>query len=59
MGGRSSRIQAEGEQVWIGDATVRQTNLDAENGIVHVEGRVLRKRRDSSVGTIGALLGCT
>lgn len=42
MSGESYRIRADGEQVRIGDATIRQTDLEAENGIVHVIDRVLR-----------------
>lgn len=42
MSGEDYRIRASGEQVRIGDATVRQTDLEAENGIVHVIDRVLR-----------------
>ncbi|MEF8817090.1 MAG: fasciclin domain-containing protein [Salinibacter sp.] len=43
MSGKRLRIRTnEDQQVRIGDATVRQTDLDAENGIVHVIDRVLR-----------------
>lgn len=42
MSGASYRIRANGEQVRIGDATIQQTDLDAENGIVYVIDRVLR-----------------
>lgn len=41
MNGESFRIRTNGEQVRIGDATIRQTDLEAENGIVHVIDRVL------------------
>jgi len=41
MTGDSLRIQAKGDRVRIGDATIRQTDLQAENGIVHVIDRVL------------------
>lgn len=36
------RIRTDGDQVRIGDATIRQTDLEAENGIVHVIDRVLQ-----------------
>ncbi len=43
MSGKRLHIRTnEDQQVRIGDATVRQTNLDAENGIVHVIDRILR-----------------
>ncbi len=43
MSGKRLHIRTnEDQQVRIGDATVRQTDLDAENGIVHVIDRVLR-----------------
>ncbi|WP_263788633.1 fasciclin domain-containing protein [Salinibacter grassmerensis] len=42
MGGEHFLIQTNGEQVQIGDATIKQTNLEAENGIVHAIDRVLR-----------------
>jgi uncharacterized surface protein with fasciclin (FAS1) repeats len=42
MSGKRLRIRANGEQVRIGDATIRQTDLEAENGIVHVIDRVLQ-----------------
>lgn len=41
LSGDPLRIQAKGDQVRIGDATIRQTDLQAENGIVHVIDRVL------------------
>lgn len=41
MNGETLRIQAKGDQVRIGDATIRQTNLEAKNGIVHAIDRVL------------------
>ncbi|WP_263808058.1 fasciclin domain-containing protein [Salinibacter sp.] len=42
MSGKRLRIRANGKQVRIGDATIQQTDLEAENGIVHVIDRVLR-----------------
>jgi uncharacterized surface protein with fasciclin (FAS1) repeats len=42
MSGKRLRIRAKGDQVRIGDATIRQTDLEAENGIVHVIDRVLQ-----------------
>lgn len=42
MSGEDYRIRTNGEQVRIGDATLQQTDLEAENGIVHVIDRVLR-----------------
>jgi uncharacterized surface protein with fasciclin (FAS1) repeats len=41
MDGSSLKIQAKGDRVRIGDATIRQTDLEAENGVVHVIDRVL------------------
>ena len=41
MAGSSLRIRSKGDQVRIGEATIRQTDLEAENGIVHVIDRVL------------------
>jgi len=41
MSGDAVRVRAKGNQVRIGEATIRQTNLEAENGIVHVIDRVL------------------
>lgn len=41
MGGSSLKIQAKGDRVRIGEATIRQMDLDAENGVVHAIDRVL------------------
>jgi uncharacterized surface protein with fasciclin (FAS1) repeats len=41
MDGSSLQIQAEGDTVRIGEATIRQADLEAENGVVHVIDRVL------------------
>lgn len=41
MSGETLRVQAKGNRVRIGDATIQQTDLEAENGIVHVIDRVL------------------
>lgn len=41
MDGSSLRIQSKGDRVRIGDATIRQTDLEAGNGVVHVIDRVL------------------
>jgi len=41
LGGRSLPIQKDGNVVQIGDASIRQTNLEAQNGVVHVIDRVL------------------
>jgi uncharacterized surface protein with fasciclin (FAS1) repeats len=41
MAGSSLNIQAKGDRVRIGEATIRQTDLEAGNGIVHVIDRVL------------------
>ena len=41
MSGETLRIKAKGDQVRIGDATIRQTNLEAKNGVVHAIDRVL------------------
>lgn len=41
MSGDAIRVRSQDGQVRIGDATIRQTNLEAENGIVHVIDRVL------------------
>ena len=41
MSGPSLQVQAKGDQVRIGDATIRQADLEAENGVVHVIDRVL------------------
>ena len=41
MDGSSLEIEAKGDRVRIGDATIRQTDLEAENGVVHVIDRVL------------------
>lgn len=41
LNGGSLRIRAKGDNVQIGDATIRQTDLEAKNGIVHVIDRVL------------------
>ena len=41
MSGSSLQIQAKGDSVRIGDATIQQADLEAENGVVHVIDRVL------------------
>ena len=41
MSGSSLQIQAKGDRVRIGDATIQQADLEAENGVVHVIDRVL------------------
>ncbi len=41
MSGTTVQIRAKGDQVRIGNATIRQTDLEAENGVVHVIDRVL------------------
>lgn len=41
MGGSALQVQAKGDRVRIGDATIRQADLEAENGVVHVIDRVL------------------
>jgi uncharacterized surface protein with fasciclin (FAS1) repeats len=41
MGGRSLSIQSANDQVQIGDATIRQADIEAENGVVHVIDQVL------------------
>jgi uncharacterized surface protein with fasciclin (FAS1) repeats len=41
MSGDAVRVRAKGDRVRIGEATIQQTNLEAENGIVHVIDRVL------------------
>jgi uncharacterized surface protein with fasciclin (FAS1) repeats len=41
MSGSSLRIQAKGDKVRIGDATIRRADLEAENGVVHAIDRVL------------------
>ena len=41
MSGSSLQVQAKGDRVRIGDATIRKTDLEAENGVVHVIDRVL------------------
>lgn len=41
MSGDAVRVRTKGNRVRIGDATIQQTNLEAENGIVHVIDRVL------------------
>jgi len=41
MSGKPLQVQAKGDRVRIGDATIRQTDLEAENGVVHVIDRVL------------------
>ena len=41
MSGSSLQVQAKGDRVRIGDATIRQADLEAENGVVHVIDRVL------------------
>lgn len=42
MEGRTLHLQNEGNSPKIGDATLPQTDLEAENGIVHAINRVLR-----------------
>lgn len=42
MKGDKLRVQKTGESAKIGNATLQQTDLDAENGVVHVIDRVLR-----------------
>jgi uncharacterized surface protein with fasciclin (FAS1) repeats len=41
MTGSALQVQAKGDRVRIGDATIRQADLEAENGVVHVIDRVL------------------
>ncbi len=41
MSGDAVPVRAKGTRVRIGDATIQQTDLEAENGIVHVIDRVL------------------
>ncbi|MFO8098743.1 MAG: fasciclin domain-containing protein [Salinibacter sp.] len=41
MAGSDLKVQAKGDRVRIGDATIRQADLEAENGVVHVIDRVL------------------
>jgi uncharacterized surface protein with fasciclin (FAS1) repeats len=41
LGGRSLPIRKESNVVRIGDASIRKTNLEAQNGIVHVIDRVM------------------
>jgi uncharacterized surface protein with fasciclin (FAS1) repeats len=41
LSGDSVQIRKEGNVVHIGDAAIRQTNLEAENGVVHVIDQVL------------------
>ncbi|MFP4228522.1 MAG: fasciclin domain-containing protein [Salinivenus sp.] len=42
MSGAALKVQVEGDQVRIDDATIRQADLEAENGVIHVIDRVLR-----------------
>ncbi len=46
LGGRSLSIQKDGNVVQIGDASIRQTNLEAQNGVVHVIDRVLLPKEE-------------
>lgn len=41
MGGQSLPIQASNDRVRIGDATIQKTDIEAENGVVHVIDQVL------------------
>lgn len=41
MSGSSLKIQAKGDRVRIGEATIRKADLETENGVVHVIDRVL------------------
>lgn len=41
LNGDSLKIQKKGNVIHVGDARIRQTNLEAENGIIHVIDRVL------------------
>jgi uncharacterized surface protein with fasciclin (FAS1) repeats len=41
LNGDSLQIQKKRNVIHVGDARIRQTNLEAENGIIHVVDRVL------------------
>jgi uncharacterized surface protein with fasciclin (FAS1) repeats len=41
MSGETLPVEKEGNVVHIGDAAIRQTNLEAKNGVVHVIDQVL------------------
>ena len=41
LDGTSVQVQKKGDKVQIGDATIQDTDLEAENGLVHVIDRVL------------------
>ena len=41
LSGDSLKVRKEGNVIHVGDAKIRQTNLEAENGIVHVIDQVL------------------
>jgi len=41
LSGDSLEVRKEGNVIHVGDAKIRQTNLEAENGIVHVIDQVL------------------
>lgn len=41
LDGTTLRVQKKGDKVQIGNATIQDTDLEAENGIVHVIDRVL------------------
>jgi uncharacterized surface protein with fasciclin (FAS1) repeats len=41
MDGKALPVQQKGNKVRIGDATIQDTDLEAENGVVHVIDRVL------------------
>jgi len=41
LDGKTLNVQKKGDQVRIGDATITKTDLEAENGVVHVIDRVL------------------
>jgi len=41
MKGGSLRVEKEGTRVKVGDATIQKSDLEAQNGVVHVINRVL------------------
>mgnify|MGYP006290338619 CR=1 FL=1 len=41
MAGGSLRVQKKGKDVKIGEATIRQADVEAKNGVIHVIDRVL------------------